>query len=101
MTAQVDEVVITGVTLDGRRFRPSDWAERLCGVLSVFGAEKRMEYSPYVQPITVSGVKSVVVNRKLEAVEPMAFKFLMSFAQDNELQVRPGRGESRRETPPA
>lgn len=97
MSSDVDEVVITGLTLDGRRFRPSDWAERLCGVLSVFGAEKRMAYSPYVQPITVAGVKCVVVSRRLEAVEPMAFKFLMSFAGDNELQVRPGRGEQRKE----
>ncbi len=95
MSAEAEEVVITGLTLEGKPFRPSDWAERLCGVLSVFGAEKRMEYSPYVQPITTGGVKCVIVNRKLESVEPMAFKFLLSFAKDNDLQVRPGRGNSR------
>jgi hypothetical protein len=95
------EVVIKGLTQEGRAFRPSDWAERLCGVLSVFGAEKRMEYSPYVQPITTGGVKCVVVNKQLEEVEPMAYKFLLSFARDNELQVRPGRGSRRDdEVPP-
>jgi len=95
--AESDEIVIKGLTADGKPFRPSDWSERLCGVLSVFGAEKRMEYSPYVQPITSAGVKCVVVNVRLEAFEPMAYKFLMSFAKDNELQVRPGRLKSRDE----
>lgn len=95
MSAEAEEFVIMGLTLDGRSFRPSDWSERLCGVLSVFGAEKRMEYSPYVQPITSGSVKCVVVNRKLEDIEPMAFKFLLSFAKDNDLQVRPGRGNKR------
>ena len=85
------EVFIQGITSQGRTFRPSDWAERLCGVLSVFGTEKRMEYSPYVQPMTSAGVKCVVVDKRLEEIEPIAFKFLLSFASDNELQVRPGR----------
>ena len=36
------EFVIQGVTLDGKPFRPSDWAERLCGVMSAFGGDHRM-----------------------------------------------------------
>jgi hypothetical protein len=97
MAVEIEEIVIQGMTVAGKSFRPSDWAERLCGVLSVFGAEKRMEYSPYVQPITSAGVKCVVVDKRLEEVEPMAFKFLLSFAKDNELRVRPGRGDHRGE----
>jgi hypothetical protein len=95
MTEQSKEVVIKGLTQDGKPFRPSDWAERLCGVLSVFGAERRMEYSPLVHPVTSAGIRCVVVNIELEELEPMAFKFLMSFAKDNELQVRPGRLDKR------
>ena len=30
------EVFIQGLTLDGKTFRPSDWAERLAGVMSPF-----------------------------------------------------------------
>ena len=30
------ELFIQGVTLDGKTFRPSDWAERLAGVMSRF-----------------------------------------------------------------
>ena len=89
--AVVVEFVITGLTLDGKPFRPSAWAERLCGVMSAFGGDHRMAYSPFVHPITVDGVRCVVVDQRLEAVEPMAYRFLVNFAKDNELQVRNGR----------
>ena len=79
--------VIIGVTSDGRRFRPSDWAERLCGVLSAFGAEKKMTYSPYVIPGHSDGEKAVFVDRKLYAAEPMAYRFVANFAQDNDLKL--------------
>ena len=91
----VVEFVILGVTLDGKPFRPSDWAERLCGVMSAFGSGGRMQYSPYVFPITSAGVKCVVVDVRLKDIEPMAYGFLMNFAKDNELQVRQGRGDER------
>jgi hypothetical protein len=87
----VVEFVIRGVTLDGRPFRPSDWAERLCGVMAAFGNDHRMQYSPFVHPITANGVRCVVVDARLEELEPMAYRFLVSFAKDNELQVRDGR----------
>jgi hypothetical protein len=96
------EFVIRGVTVAGSPFRPSDWAERLCGVMSVFGSDQRMAYSPYVQPITTGGVKCVVVDVALKEIEPMAYSFLLNFARDNELEVRPGRkGERDADKPPA
>jgi Protein of unknown function (DUF3579) len=95
MSSRSDEFVITGVTLAGKAFRPSDWAERLCGVMSAFGSGGRMQYSPYVFPITSAGVKCVVVDVRLKDIEPMAYSFLMNFAKDNELQVRQGRGDER------
>ena len=79
--------IIVGLTSDGRKFRPSDWAERLCGVLSAFGAEKRMTYSPYVGPGYYNGEKAVFVDGTLYDVEPMAYRFVMSFAVDNDLQL--------------
>jgi uncharacterized protein DUF3579 len=95
MSSRSDEFVITGVTFGGKAFRPSDWAERLCGVMSAFGSGGRMQYSPYVFPITSAGVKCVVVDVRLKDIEPMAYGFLMNFAKDNELQVRQGRGDER------
>lgn len=91
----VCEFVIQGVTLEGRPFRPSDWAERLCGVMAAFGGDHRMQYSPFVHPITANGVRCVVVDVRLEQIEPMAYRFLLSFAKDNELRVREGRIEER------
>lgn len=91
MATEVVEFVIAGTTLDGRAFRPSDWAERLCGVMAAFGGDRRMQYSPFVYPVSANGVRCVVVDARLEEVEPKAYRFLVNFAKDNELQVRDGR----------
>jgi hypothetical protein len=88
-----DEFFILGVTSKGRQFRPSDWAERLCGVMSCFrpegsgGPNAHLKFSPYVHPTVVNGVKAVVVNNALREVEPLAYHFVVDFAKDNDLQV--------------
>ena len=86
------EVFIQGVTLEGKTFRPSDWAERLAGVMSPFrpgGAQpgSHLSYSPWCIPTTMAGVKCVVVHHDLRDHEPMAWDFVMNFAKDNRLQV--------------
>lgn len=96
-TVEVAEFVIQGQTADGKPFRPSDWAERLCGVMAAFGGDHRMQYSPYVHPVTASGIRCVVVDKRLEELEPMAYRFLLSFAKDNALKVRDGRVPERTE----
>ena len=55
MTVESLEIVIQGVTESGAPFRPSDWAERLCGMMSIFGEDHHLSYSPYLKPIRVSG----------------------------------------------
>jgi len=86
------QVFIQGVTLSGRTFRPSDWAERLAGVMSQFrpgGAHpgSHLSYSPWCVPNTINGIKCVVVHTDLREAEPMAWDFVMHFARDNDLQV--------------
>jgi len=88
------QVFIQGVTLDGRTFRPSDWAERLAGAMSSFrpggtagGIGAYIGYSPYCVPRVINGVKCVIVNEQLRELEPMAWEFVMNFARDNGLQV--------------
>ena len=88
------EVFIKGITPSGRPFRPSDWAERLAGVMAQFrpgGGGNRpgghIGYSPWCVPTSMDGVKCVVFNRALRDYEPMAWDFVMNFAKDNELQV--------------
>ena len=60
------EVVIHGTTSKGKIFRPSDWAERLCGILSSFTKDNRLSYSNWVRPIwwTMSVVWQSIKNWK-------------------------------------
>lgn len=89
-TQESTTFIIIGVTKEGKKFRPSDWAERLCGVMSAFGAERKMKYSPFVGPGDFNGDKAVFVDGRLGEVEPMAYRFMLNFAQDNDLQIVDG-----------
>lgn len=86
-TGSAHRIVIQGVTKKGRAFRPSDWAERLCGIMCTFGGDQQMRYSPYVRPVMLDGVRCVIVEPSLIEVEPRAYRFLLDFASDNELVV--------------
>jgi hypothetical protein len=80
-------LIIQGMTSNGRAFRPSDWAERLAGIMSTFGGDECLRYSPHVQPIMLDGVRCVQVAPELAQIEPRAWRFLLDFAKDNDLVV--------------
>ena len=85
---------ILGVTQAGQTFRPSDWAERLCGIMAQFQPPgvraSHFAYSPYVMPNQTSdGFKSVDVDGAISLVEPLAYKFLLNFVRDNQLTTLP------------
>ncbi|WP_119292683.1 DUF3579 domain-containing protein [Azohydromonas sediminis] len=91
------QLIIRGITRSGRAFRPSDWAERLCGVMSPYrpggartGVGAHIGYSPLCIPRVIDGVKCVIVSEALRDVEPMAWDFVVNFARDNELQTVEG-----------
>ncbi len=86
--------IIQGLTVDGRMFRPSDWAERLAGAMSSFrpggsagGIGAYIGYSPYCVPQVMDDVRCVMVSEALKGIEPMAWDFVMNFARDNRLTV--------------
>lgn len=87
------EIFIVGQTSTGKVFRPSDWSERLCGVMAQFkppgrqSGQQHLAYSPYCLPIVINNIKCVVVNERLKDIEPMALNFVLNFARDNDLQV--------------
>lgn len=92
MSALTQEIFILGLRQNGELFRPSDWAERLSGVMSPFGPSapvpgQRLAYSPWCRPSLNAGVRCVVVSPLLRAAHPMAWDFVMGFARDNGLQV--------------
>lgn len=103
---------ILGLTRDQRVFRPSDWAERLAGIMAQFrddqGSAKdralpmasgpSTAYSSLVLPVFVAhpghaqgdsghvaSLRAVLVSGRLYGVEPLAYEFLQQFAIDNDL----------------
>lgn len=91
--APAGNTIIQGITSNGHQFRPSDWAERLCGAMSCFrpegyaGRNAHLVYSPYVRPTILAGIKCVVVAAALRELQPLAYHFVMDFARDNDLQI--------------
>ena len=85
------ELIVKGITRGGDRFRPSDWAERLCGVLAVYRPGHVATrgpvfgYSPYAVPTMIAGVVCVVVDPRLRELEVLAWDFIVGFARDNDL----------------
>mgnify|MGYP000098583041 CR=1 FL=1 len=53
--------LIYGLTTEGKKFRPSDWAERFCGVLS-----------PYDNEVCKKSKKSVLVLANIKLNKPNA-----------------------------
>ncbi len=86
------EYFIQGITSNGRKFRPSDWSGRLCGMMSGFGPKAkgpnaRLQYSIYVRPTMIGDINVVILDSRLRDIEPMAFDFVLNFAKNNDLTV--------------
>lgn len=93
-------VIIEGLTLDGGRFRPSDWVERLLDTLTSYGTDRRLNRRPYagperrtqqvsfLHPQMIGGVKCLVVDSRLRDANPAAYDFLMEFVRSNRLRCR-------------
>jgi hypothetical protein len=80
-------LIIRGITAKGARFRPSDWADRLAGAFAVIDPNNRTNYSPFVQPTKLDNIPCVIVDKKLKASDPDAYRFLLAFAGSNELLI--------------
>jgi len=92
VSSAAKELYILGVTRQGKTFRPSDWAERLAGVMSQFrpgGPQpgSHLAYSPWCVPTSIGSVKCVIVHSDLREHDVMAWDFCINFARDNDLQV--------------
>jgi len=81
------KIVIEGVTAVGKKFRPSDWAERISGALSTFGKDRRIQYSPMLQPMTVNGIKCITIDPCMEEQYPEVYRYIMQWAETNRLKI--------------
>ena len=102
MTTQPEnqEILIEGITEDGKVFRPSDWVDRLCDTLASFGNDRRTGRMGYrgpdrrkrdavlLRPTIVDNCRCLVLNLKLREVNPLAYAFVMEFVRDNHLRSR-------------
>lgn len=82
----LDEIIIEGQTIQGKKFRPSDWVDRLCGILADFQG-KKFSYSPYLRPMMFKNMQCVAVKRQLASLSPDVFNYIMQFANDNHLVI--------------
>ncbi|KTD65904.1 DUF3579 domain-containing protein [Legionella spiritensis] len=81
------KIVIEGITSQGKRFRPSDWAERMSGAMASF-KNSRIQYSPLLQPsVNVDGYKCVVLDPKLKESSPQIYQSILDFAKTNNLRI--------------
>lgn len=81
------QVLIKGITREGRPFRPADWAQRLTTAVASLGPDRRIVFHPGVRMVTHQGVACVSVDTALCRDDPGLFEFLMGFARNNELQT--------------
>jgi len=89
-------LLIRNETVDGKKFRPSDWADRLQSTLSCLGEEEFGRCIDLVQIVNDGGGKCVLVNTALEQSEPRLYRFLMRFCQENRLATETRITESSR-----
>lgn len=81
-------LVIESVSEDGRRFRPSDWIERISTQAAQFGPDHKIHYSTLVQPRMVNGAKCLVIEQSLQEENPKVYEHIMSFVKANNLRMR-------------
>ena len=80
-------IVIEGRTSQGKTFRPSDWAERMSGLLASF-KNSRIHYSPLLQPsVNSEGCPCVLLDPKLKESSPQIYQSILDFAKANHLQI--------------
>lgn len=84
-------ILIRGQTSDGRKFRPSDWSDRLFGSIAVYAKQEEEEnfqkISSGICQTNRDGIKGIVMNAHIEHLAPKLFRFLNNFAKDNNLMV--------------
>ncbi|MBF2734789.1 MAG: DUF3579 domain-containing protein [Betaproteobacteria bacterium AqS2] len=86
-----DYILIKGVTKDDRKFRPSDWVDRLMGSISIYAKEEDAErHDDIIECMCMTerdGFRGIVLSHQIESLAPQIHRFVLNFANDNNLQV--------------
>ena len=78
-------VLVMGETTDGKKFRPSDWCDRLHSTLRALEPEEYEECVEYVHLVNNHGQRGILINSNLREVNPPLFNFFMKFVESNHL----------------
>lgn len=82
-----EEIIIQSLTREGKKFRPSDWVDRICSSYATFGDDRKLRYSPYLKPEMIDGIRCLAVDMQLKEENPEGFDELMQFASENQLNI--------------
>lgn len=82
-----EEIIIQSLTREGKKFRPSDWVDRICSSYATFGDDRKLRYSPYLKPEMIDGIRCLAVDMQLKVENPEGFEELMQFASENQLNI--------------
>ncbi|MEF3194042.1 MAG: DUF3579 domain-containing protein [Halothiobacillaceae bacterium] len=78
--------IIESVTQDGKRFRPSDWIDRLSSWDASFD-QHRLVYSDRLHPVNIKGEKCLAVEPALKEQAPAMYEQILNFARTNRLRA--------------
>lgn len=78
--------IIEGVTEDGRKFRPSDWIDRIASMAASY-TKQRLVYSDLLHPELYEGQKCLIIDTELEIKNPTMFQHVMNFVKSNGLKM--------------
>lgn len=79
--------IIEGYTEEGRKFRPSDWIDRIASMMASYGTSHRLVFSELLHPELYQGQKCLIIDTRLEEVNPSMFEYVMDFVKTNKLKM--------------
>ena len=82
-----EKILIMGHTKEGKKFRPSDWAERLYYTVAEYGRNGRIIFNPLVNINHEDSSKCFVIITTLQDKNPLIYDFLIDFAISNKLET--------------
>lgn len=79
--------IIEGITEEGKKFRPSDWIDRVASMMASYGTSHRLVFSDLLHPELYQGKKCLIIDTELEEKNPAMFEYVMNFAKSNHLKM--------------
>ncbi len=79
--------IIQGVTEEGRKFRPSDWIDRISSMMASYGTSHRLVFSDLLHPELYEGEKCLIIDMVLEKENISMFEYVMNFVKTNNLKM--------------